>query len=126
MTGGGRSLAARQQAKCAGMGPQSATGGASFGAGGSPGSPALRPPLLLLSTPLRTHTQSGKVTGDPAIGRYLADTLALVPHLARPDFERLFNESVQVRSGARPGAPGAENGCSGGGAVTAYAVRACV
>ncbi|KAG2451861.1 hypothetical protein HYH02_003637 [Chlamydomonas schloesseri] len=38
---------------------------------------------------------SGKVTGDPAIGRYLADTLALVPHLARPDFERIFNESVQ-------------------------------
>ncbi|GFR52670.1 hypothetical protein Agub_g15294 [Astrephomene gubernaculifera] len=38
---------------------------------------------------------SGKVAGDPAIGRYLADTLALVPHLARPDFERLFNESVQ-------------------------------
>ncbi len=40
--------------------------------------------------------QSGKVAGDPAIGRYLADTLALVPHLARPDFERLFNDSVQV------------------------------
>ncbi|KAG2488313.1 hypothetical protein HYH03_013163 [Edaphochlamys debaryana] len=38
---------------------------------------------------------SGKVQGDPAIGRYLADTLALVPHLAKPDFERLFNESVQ-------------------------------
>ncbi|GIL70941.1 hypothetical protein Vretifemale_1604 [Volvox reticuliferus] len=38
---------------------------------------------------------AGKVAGDPAIGRYLADTLALVPHLARSDFERLFNGSVQ-------------------------------
>ncbi|EFJ48132.1 eukaryotic translation initiation factor 3f [Volvox carteri f. nagariensis] len=38
---------------------------------------------------------SGKVVGDPAVGRYLADTVALVPHLARPDFERIFNESVQ-------------------------------
>lgn len=39
--------------------------------------------------------QNGKITGDPAIGRYLADTLAMVPHMAKSDFERLFNESVQ-------------------------------
>ncbi len=35
------------------------------------------------------------MTGDPAIGRYLADTLALVPHLAKADFQRLFNEAQQ-------------------------------
>lgn len=37
----------------------------------------------------------GRVKGDPMIGRYLADTLSLVPHFSKPDFERLFNESVQ-------------------------------
>lgn len=37
----------------------------------------------------------GKCKGDPTIGRYLADTLAVVPHFNRTDFERLFNESVQ-------------------------------
>lgn len=38
---------------------------------------------------------SGKVKGDPQIGRYLADTLSVVPHFSKPEFERLFNESVQ-------------------------------
>lgn len=37
----------------------------------------------------------GRIKGDPMIGRYLADTLSLVPHFSKPDFERLFNESVQ-------------------------------
>jgi hypothetical protein len=39
--------------------------------------------------------QAGAVQGDPAIGRYLADTLAAVPALEPADFERLFNEGVQ-------------------------------
>lgn len=37
----------------------------------------------------------GRAKGDPVIGRYLADTLSVVPHFSKPDFERLFNESVQ-------------------------------
>lgn len=41
--------------------------------------------------------QAGKVAGDPSLGRYLADTLAVVPHFAKADFEKLFNDSVQVR-----------------------------
>ena len=39
--------------------------------------------------------QEGCTKGDAAIGRYLADTLSVVPHFSKPDFERLFNESVQ-------------------------------
>lgn len=39
--------------------------------------------------------QAGKAAGDPALGRYLADTLAVVPRLGRAEFERLFNDSVQ-------------------------------
>lgn len=30
-----------------------------------------------------------------AIGRYLADTMAVVPRFTRAEFERMFNESVQ-------------------------------
>jgi translation initiation factor 3 subunit F len=37
----------------------------------------------------------GRAKGDPVIGRYLADTLSVVPHFSKPDFERLFNESTQ-------------------------------
>eukprot|EP00798_Chlamydomonas_sp_ICE-L_P015670 gene15670-21774_t len=37
----------------------------------------------------------GRAPGNPAIGRYLADTLALVPHFSKADFERLFNDNVQ-------------------------------
>jgi hypothetical protein len=40
--------------------------------------------------------QAGKVQGNPAIGRYLADTVAAVPHFAKSDFERLFNDNMQV------------------------------
>jgi translation initiation factor 3 subunit F len=29
------------------------------------------------------------------LGRYLADTMAVVPQIDRQDFERLFNENVQ-------------------------------
>jgi translation initiation factor 3 subunit F len=43
--------------------------------------------------PLRV--QAGRKEGDAAIGRYLADTLAVVPHLEVSDFERMFNEGVQ-------------------------------
>ena len=39
--------------------------------------------------------QEGRAKGDAAVGRYLADTLSVVPHFSKPDFERLFNESVQ-------------------------------
>eukprot|EP00879_Flechtneria_rotunda_P023913 GHRR01025327.1.p2 GENE.GHRR01025327.1~~GHRR01025327.1.p2 ORF type:complete len:208 (+),score=73.16 GHRR01025327.1:429-1052(+) len=38
---------------------------------------------------------SGRRVGDAAIGRYMADTLAVVPHLEVADFEHLFNEGVQ-------------------------------
>lgn len=38
---------------------------------------------------------AGKKAGDPALGRYLADTLAVVPRLGRGEFERMFNDSVQ-------------------------------
>jgi hypothetical protein len=39
--------------------------------------------------------QEGRRAGDAAVGRYLADTLAVVPALAAADFEALFNEGVQ-------------------------------
>jgi translation initiation factor 3 subunit F len=39
--------------------------------------------------------QAGRREGDASVGRYLADTLAVVPHLEAGDFERLFNESMQ-------------------------------
>lgn len=39
--------------------------------------------------------QAGRREGDASIGRYLADTLAVVPHLDVADFERMFNEGVQ-------------------------------
>jgi len=38
---------------------------------------------------------AGRREGDAAIGRYLADTLAVVPHLEVADFERMFNDGVQ-------------------------------
>lgn len=38
---------------------------------------------------------AGKKQGDPALGRYLADTMAVVPRFAKAEFERLFNDSVQ-------------------------------
>jgi translation initiation factor 3 subunit F len=37
----------------------------------------------------------GKRQGDAAIGRYLTDTLAVVPALAPEDFDKMFNEGVQ-------------------------------
>lgn len=46
--------------------------------------------LLLL-----VAVQAGKCKGDATIGRYLADTMAVVPHLDVSDFEKLFNEGVQ-------------------------------
>lgn len=42
-----------------------------------------------------TCLQSGKRSGDAALGRYLADTLAAVPRLGQAEFERLFNDSMQ-------------------------------
>lgn len=54
--------------------------------------------LTCSHTTMHTRTslaQSGKRSGDPAVGRYLADTLAVVPALAPQDFESLFNEGVQ-------------------------------
>jgi translation initiation factor 3 subunit F len=39
--------------------------------------------------------QAGRRKGDAAIGRYLADTLAVVPRLEPAEFERLFNEGMQ-------------------------------
>jgi len=38
---------------------------------------------------------AGRREGDASIGRYLADTLAVVPHLEVADFERMFNDGVQ-------------------------------
>lgn len=38
---------------------------------------------------------TGREDGDPRVGRYLADTLAAVPHLDKDEFERLFNERMQ-------------------------------
>jgi translation initiation factor 3 subunit F len=38
---------------------------------------------------------AGRAAGDTMIGRYLADTLAVVPHFSKMDFERLFNDNVQ-------------------------------
>jgi len=38
---------------------------------------------------------AGKQKGDAAIGRYLADTLAVVPRFDPATFEKLFNEGVQ-------------------------------
>ncbi|GMH41569.1 hypothetical protein BSKO_09479 [Bryopsis sp. KO-2023] len=38
---------------------------------------------------------AGKATGDPNIGRYLADTLSMVPFMDCDHFERLFNERLQ-------------------------------
>jgi translation initiation factor 3 subunit F len=46
-------------------------------------------------SPLPRRPQSGARKGDPALGRYLADTLAAVPHLQPEAFDALFNESVQ-------------------------------
>lgn len=40
-------------------------------------------------------SQEGRKQGNPTIGRYLAETLAVVPHFSKLDFERLFNDSVQ-------------------------------
>eukprot|EP00967_Tisochrysis_lutea_P036891 scaffold44443_cov21-Tisochrysis_lutea.AAC.1 len=39
--------------------------------------------------------QEGRQAGDVAVGRYLADTMAVVPRFSRAEFERMFNESVQ-------------------------------
>jgi translation initiation factor 3 subunit F len=39
--------------------------------------------------------QAGRREGDASVGRYLADTLAVVPRLEPSDFERMFNEGVQ-------------------------------
>ena len=36
--------------------------------------------------------------GNAVVGRYLADTLAVVPHFTQTDFERMFNDNVQVRT----------------------------
>lgn len=39
--------------------------------------------------------QSGKIKGDPAIGRYLSDTVSGVPFLSKDDMEKLFTETSQ-------------------------------
>lgn len=39
--------------------------------------------------------QAGRRAGDASVGRYLADSLAVVPQLAGPELERLANEGVQ-------------------------------
>jgi len=44
---------------------------------------------------IHTRTQEGRQAGDVAIGRYLADTMAVVPRFSRTEFEHMFNESVQ-------------------------------
>ena len=45
---------------------------------------------------LRTRApQADKVSGDPVLGRYLADTLAVVPRLCAAQLQGLFNDSVQ-------------------------------
>eukprot|EP00775_Hariotina_reticulata_P007183 gene7183-7397_t len=54
--------------------------------------------LLGLLTKAEQYVQdvtAGRRPGDASVGRYLADTLAVVPHLEVADFERLFNEGVQ-------------------------------
>lgn len=48
-----------------------------------------------ISTSLPMFIQEGRQAGDVAIGRYLADTMAIVPRFSRAEFERMFNESVQ-------------------------------
>jgi translation initiation factor 3 subunit F len=50
--------------------------------------------VLLFAVSCRA-LQAGRREGDASIGRYLADTLAVVPHLDVADFERMFNEGVQ-------------------------------
>jgi hypothetical protein len=42
-----------------------------------------------------TAPQEGRRKGDPAVGRYIADTLAVVPRFSKLEFERLFSESMQ-------------------------------
>ncbi len=39
--------------------------------------------------------QAGRKAGDPALGRYIADTLSAVPRLGRGELERMFNDNVQ-------------------------------
>lgn len=53
-----------------------------------------RPHTVLLCC-FPTPPQAGRREGDASIGRYLADTLAVVPHLDVAEFERMFNEGVQ-------------------------------
>ena len=38
---------------------------------------------------------AGRRSGDPAVCRYLAETLAVVPHVRAADFEALFTGQVQ-------------------------------
>lgn len=33
--------------------------------------------------------------GDPGVGRYLADTLSVIPYMDKEHFEKLFNERLQ-------------------------------
>ncbi len=40
-------------------------------------------------------SQEGRRKGDPAVGRYIADTLTAVPRFSKAEFERLFSESTQ-------------------------------
>jgi hypothetical protein len=40
--------------------------------------------------------QEGKIPADNTIGRYLADTVAVVPRINAESFDTLFNDSVQV------------------------------
>jgi hypothetical protein len=60
------------------------------------------PPLSPLTSPPppsppppQNKTQAGRAKADPAIGRHLADTLALIPRLEPSEFERMFNEGIQ-------------------------------
>ena len=41
------------------------------------------------------QVQSGKTKGDAKVGRYLADTLALVPKLNPADLERMVADNAQ-------------------------------
>jgi hypothetical protein len=42
-------------------------------------------------------SQEGQIEPDNSIGRFLADTMASVPRISSDAFDKLFNDSVQVK-----------------------------
>ena len=44
------------------------------------------------SSPPHHDVQAGKQKGNTVIGRYLADTVAAVPHFTREDFDKMLTD----------------------------------